>query len=75
VEKAKTYTQAEVDAMLAAKRIQPISARVAPKGGISVYGLQRWPVTLYKAQWQRLFAERAKVEALFPQAADRPASE
>lgn len=35
----------------------PISAKVAPKGGLSVYGLQRRPVTLYKQQWQRLLAE------------------
>jgi len=28
--------------------------RVSPKGAISVYGLQRMPVTLYVEQWQRL---------------------
>lgn len=28
--------------------------KVSPKGGLSVYGLQRMPVTLYVEQWQRL---------------------
>ena len=28
--------------------------KVGQKGGISVYGLQRMPVTLYASQWERL---------------------
>jgi hypothetical protein len=28
--------------------------KVSPKGGISLYGLQRMPVTLYVEQWERL---------------------
>jgi hypothetical protein len=28
--------------------------RVSEKGGISVYGLQRMPVTLYVEQWEKL---------------------
>ena len=28
--------------------------RVSEKGAVSVYGLQRMPVTLYVEQWQRL---------------------
>lgn len=31
-----------------------ISFKVSEKGGLSVYGLGRFPVTLYKEQWQRL---------------------
>jgi hypothetical protein len=31
-----------------------ISLRVSEKGGVSVYGLGRFPVTLYKEQWARL---------------------
>ena len=30
------------------------SLRVSEKGGVSVYGLGRFPVTLYKDQWIRL---------------------
>ena len=28
--------------------------KVSPKGAISLYGLQRMPVTLYVEQWERL---------------------
>ncbi len=31
-----------------------ISIKVSEKGGVSVYGLGRFPVTLYKEQWTRL---------------------
>ncbi len=31
-----------------------ISFKVSEKGGVSVYGLGRFPVTLYKEQWEKL---------------------
>jgi hypothetical protein len=31
-----------------------LSCRVSEKGGMSVYGLQRMPVTLYVEQWEKL---------------------
>ena len=31
-----------------------VSLKVSEKGGVSVYGLGRFPVTLYKEQWNRL---------------------
>ena len=31
-----------------------VSMKVSEKGGVSVYGLGRFPVTLYKEQWLRL---------------------
>jgi hypothetical protein len=31
-----------------------ISMKVSEKGGLSVYGLGRFPVTLYKEQWLKL---------------------
>ena len=34
-----------------------ISFKVSEKGGVSVYGLGRFPVTLYQEQWSRLFSE------------------
>jgi hypothetical protein len=30
--------------------------KVSAKGGVSLYGLQRMPVTLYVEQWERLLA-------------------
>lgn len=37
------------------KRPLGVSFKVSEKGGVSVYGLGRFPVTLYKEQWDRLF--------------------
>lgn len=31
-----------------------LSLRVSEKGALSVYGLGRFPVTLYKEQWRKL---------------------
>ena len=31
-----------------------VTMKVSEKGGVSVYGLGRFPVTLYKEQWTRL---------------------
>ena len=31
-----------------------LTCKVSQKGGVSVYGLGRFPVTLYKEQWFRL---------------------
>jgi hypothetical protein len=32
------------------------SMKVSEKGAVSVYGLGRFPVTLYKEQWERLLS-------------------
>jgi len=31
-----------------------VSMKVSEKGGVSIYGLGRFPVTLYKEQWSKL---------------------
>jgi hypothetical protein len=31
-----------------------VSLKISEKGGVSVYGLGRFPVTLYKEQWLKL---------------------
>ena len=36
------------------KRSGSMEFRVSEKGGVSVYGLGRFPVTLYKEQWSKL---------------------
>jgi hypothetical protein len=40
-----------------------MSIRVSEKGGVSVYGLGRFPVTLYKEQWEKLLASADQVKA------------
>ena len=37
--------------------------KVSEKGGVSVYGLGRFPVTLYKEQWVRLLAMADEIRA------------
>lgn len=34
--------------------VKELFLKVSPKGGVSVYGMGRFPVTLYKEQWLRL---------------------
>jgi hypothetical protein len=46
----------------AAKR-QVLSCKVGEKGGVSVYGLGRFPVTLYKQQWERLVTYVPTIQA------------
>ena len=36
------------------RQTRGVSLKVSEKGGLSVYGLGRFPVTLYKEQWTRL---------------------
>lgn len=40
-----------------------ISLKVSEKGALSLYGLGRFPVTLYKEQWRRVIGMAAEIEA------------
>jgi len=42
------------NAALKARATRGVSIKVSEKGGVSIYGLGRFPVTLYKEQWARL---------------------
>jgi len=42
------------NAALKSRSSKGVSLRVSEKGGVSVYGLGRFPVTLYKEQWTKL---------------------
>jgi hypothetical protein len=50
--------QAE-NAILRAKaerlRNHKLTTKISEKGAVSVYGLGRFPVTLYREQWEKLF--------------------
>jgi len=45
---------AELEKQAAAKKSGNLQFKVSEKGGASVYGLGRFPVTLYYEQWTRL---------------------
>jgi len=42
------------NAALKARGAKGVSMKVSEKGGVSVYGLGRFPVTLYQEQWLKL---------------------
>jgi hypothetical protein len=44
----------EENAALKQGAARGVSMKVSEKGGLSIYGLGRFPVTLYKEQWTRL---------------------
>jgi hypothetical protein len=46
--------RAENERLRAVTAPKPLTFKVSPKGAVSVYGLQRFPVTLYVDQWERL---------------------
>ena len=48
---------------LKARQVRGISMKVSEKGGVSVYGLGRFPVTLYKEQWTKLLAMADDIRA------------
>jgi hypothetical protein len=61
--------QAEIERLraeneqLKGQRGRSVSLKVSEKGGVSVYGLGRFPVTLYKEQWAKLLAMSEEIKA------------
>jgi hypothetical protein len=45
------------------KRTGNMSFKVSDKGGVSVYGLGRFPVTLYYEQWMKLLDKAQDLRA------------
>ena len=39
---------------LKSQRARGVTLKVSEKGGVSVYGMGRFPITLYKEQWLKL---------------------
>jgi hypothetical protein len=52
---------AQLEAQLKAKG--RLSFKVTEKGAVSVYGLQRFPVTLYAGQWERVIEALPELQA------------
>lgn len=44
-------------------KTRTVSLKVSEKGGLSVYGLGRFPVTLYKEQWSKLLDMADEIRA------------
>lgn len=45
------------------RRSGELSLKVSEKGAVSVYGMGRFPVTLYQEQWERLLAHSDAIRA------------
>lgn len=51
------------NASLKARGARGLSLKVSEKGGVSVYGLGRFPVTLYLEQWTKLLDMADEIRA------------
>jgi hypothetical protein len=45
------------------KSIRGLSMKVSEKGALSLYGIGRFPVTLYKEQWVKILGMASEIEA------------
>jgi hypothetical protein len=44
------------------KGVRGLSLKVSEKGGLSLYGVGRFPVTLYKEQWRKILGMAGEIE-------------
>jgi len=54
---------AELEKQVGVKQSGKLEFRVGEKGGVSVYGLGRFPVTLYYEQWHKLLDAAGDLKA------------
>ncbi len=47
---------------LKTKTPRGLSLKVSEKGGVSLYGVGRFPVTLYKEQWTKILGMKEEIE-------------
>lgn len=60
-----TMSREDLIALVASMQSAPkrMTMKVSDKGALSVYGLGRFPVTLYRGQWERLLGAKDDIEA------------
>lgn len=62
---------AELEAQVAAsKSPKAVKLKVSQKGAASLYGLGRFPVTLYRGQWETLLENAEKIKAFLAENAE-----
>lgn len=60
----ETMSRDQLLAIIGQMKAQPakrLALKVSEKGALSLYGLGRFPVTLYRGQWERLIAAQADI--------------
>ena len=55
--------RAENEALKERSSARPANLKVSQKGAVSLYGLGRFPVTLYKEQWERVLDMADEIRA------------
>lgn len=55
---------------LVAMQEEGLSLKVSTKGALSLYGMGRYPVTLYRTQWETVFRHRGVIERFIASHAD-----
>lgn len=55
--------RAENERLKSSGKASKLAMKVSEKGALSVYGMGRFPVTLYKEQWLRLLAMADDIKA------------
>jgi hypothetical protein len=63
--------RAENAALKSASKDHALTLKVSDKGALSVYGLMKFPVTLYKDQWLQLLASSSRIEDFIREHEDR----
>jgi hypothetical protein len=63
--------KAENEALRSNPDAQGLRFKVSAKGAVSVYGLGRFPVTLYQEQWDRLLASTEDLKRFIDTNRDR----
>ena len=56
---------------LRAAKVRTATLKVTDKGGLSVYGLGRFPVTLYRGQWEKLIEIIPDIKAFIADNSER----
>jgi len=67
---AKVAALEAANAALRQARQGKLTIKVSDKGAISVYGMGRWPVTLYRSQFERLLDSAEQIRAFIDANAD-----
>jgi hypothetical protein len=44
------------------KKVRGLGLKVSEKGAVSLYGIGRFPVTLYKEQWSKVLGMKDEIE-------------
>jgi hypothetical protein len=60
----------ELEAQLAAekaKQTRAVYLKVSEKGGVSLYGIRRFPITFYVEEWERILGMESEIRSFMKQ--------